>query len=86
MPTVAINGNLAGGATTGLTTTVRVNGQSVVCIGSVVASHGTSPHAAATIVEGNTGRVFMNGKIPSVTGNKASCAHALVGTSNVTIG
>tara|TARA_A100001011_G_scaffold400401_1_gene514680 strand:+ start:965 stop:1225 length:261 start_codon:yes stop_codon:yes gene_type:complete len=86
MPNVAINGNLAGGATTGLTTTVIVNGQRVVCIGSVVASHGSSPHAAATIVEGNTGRVFMNGKIPSVTGNKASCAHALVGTSNVTIG
>lgn len=86
MPTVAINGNLAGGATTGLTTTVRVNGQSVVCIGSVVASHGTSPHAAATITEGNTGRVTMEGKVPSVSGNKASCAHVLAGTSNVTIG
>ena len=86
MPNVAINGNLAGGATIGLTTNVIVNGQSVVCIGSLVASHGSSPHAAATIVEGNTGRVVMNGKIPSVSGNKASCAHVLVGTSNVTIG
>tara|TARA_B100000131_G_C18107915_1_gene608565 strand:- start:2093 stop:2353 length:261 start_codon:yes stop_codon:yes gene_type:complete len=86
MPTVAINGNLAGGATTGLTKRVLINGKSVVCIGSLVASHGTSPHDAATITEGNTGRVTMEGKVPSVSGNKASCVHKLVGTSNVTIG
>ena len=86
MPTVAINGNLAGGATTGLTKRVLINGQSVVCIGSLVASHGTSPHAAATITEGNTGRVTMERKVPSVSGNKASCGHVLAGTSNVTIG
>lgn len=86
MPNVAVTGDLAGGATTGLTSRVLVNGKSVVCIGSLVASHGTSPHAAATIVEGNKRLVTMEGKVPSVSGNKASCAHVLAGTSNVTIG
>tara|TARA_B100001758_G_C18357458_1_gene583587 strand:- start:273 stop:533 length:261 start_codon:yes stop_codon:yes gene_type:complete len=86
MPAVGITGNVAGGAVTGLTTTVRINGTSVICIGSVVASHGSSPHAAATMATGNTGLVTMNGLVPCVTGNTATCGHALAATTTVTIG
>ena len=85
MPSVSTTGDVAGGATTGLTTTVRVNGKTVTCAGSLVASHGTSPHAAATMTSTVT-TVTMDGEIPCVAGNTASCGHAIVSTSTVTIG
>lgn len=85
MPSVSTNGDVAGGATTGLTTTVRVNGKTVTCAGSPVASHGTSPHAAATMTSTVT-TVTMDGKIPCVAGNAATCGHTIVSTSTVLIG
>jgi len=84
MPSVSTNGDVAGGSTTGLTTNVFVNGKTVVCAGSLVASHGISPHAAATMTSTVT-NVTMNGKVPCVAGNTATCGHAIVSASTVVI-
>lgn len=85
MPSVSTNGDVAGGATTGLTTTVTVNSKTVTCAGSLVASHGLSPHAAATMTSSVT-TVTMDGQVPCVGGDAATCGHTIVSAATVTIG
>ena len=85
MPSVSVDGDVAGGAAAGKTTKVTIVGKTVVCAGSVVASHGDSVHAAATMTSSVTG-VTMDGEIPCVSGDAASCAHTISSSSSVTIG
>lgn len=85
MPSVSINGDTAGGAASGLTTKVTIDGQTVVCAGSTVAPHGEAPHAAATMTSSVT-TVTMDGEIPCVSGDAATCAHTISSSSTVTIG
>ena len=85
MASVSVDGDVAGGAAAGKTTKVTISGNTVVCAGSTVASHGSSPHAAATMTSSVT-NVTMDGEIPCVDGDLASCAHAISSSSSVTIG
>lgn len=85
MPSVSIDGDVAGGAAAGKTTNVNIEGKTVVCTDSVVASHGSAPHAAATMISSVT-TVTMNGFVPCVSGDSATCAHTISSSSSVTIG
>jgi len=59
---------------------VFINGRIPVVIGTRVASHGTGPHAASTVVQGNA-RVLVGGRALSRVGDLTSCAHPLTGGS-----
>jgi uncharacterized Zn-binding protein involved in type VI secretion len=85
MPSVSIDEDVAGGAAAGKTTNVTIDGKTVVCVGSVVASHGEALHAAATMTSSVT-NVTMNGFVPCVSGDAATCAHTISSSSSVTIG
>ena len=73
-------------ADTGL---INSNGQSFVkvenafwaIVGDGIASHGSSPHDAATINQGST-FVKINGVAASLAGNTATCGHILTGSAN----
>ena len=84
MPGVARVGvDTAGGVITGPgEPSVLVNSSAVSVIGDSVASHGSSPHNAATMVGGST-TVFAGGVGVVRAGDAASCGHTATGASNV---
>ncbi len=63
-------------------TTVKINGSPVSVIGDAVASHGTGPHVAATLVVGST-TVFAGGIGVVRAGDAASCGDVATGSANV---
>lgn len=79
MPTVAVDGDIAGGAVTATATKCFVGGKAVVRVGDQVADHGKGAHGSASMLEGSP--VFVVEGIPvCVTGDRATCDHAIVGT------
>ena len=84
MANIGTNGDVAGGVFSGLSTTVFVNGKTIILDGSPVASHGLSPHSNATMIA-TKASVVINGINPCGTGDVATCGHVLTGTGTVTI-
>ena len=65
---------------------VKVNGLVISVINDTVASHGSGPHAAATIVSASS-TVFANGKAVVRVGDSASCGDLVsTGSPNVFAG
>ena len=56
--------------------TIKVNGSTVSVLGDAVASHGSGPHAAATIITAS-GSVNAEGKAVVRVGDLASCGHTV---------
>lgn len=79
MPTVAIDQDVAGGAVTATATKCTVNGKAVVLLGDSVEEHGDDEHASATMKEGSL-KFTVEGRPVCVTGDKATCDDAIVGT------
>lgn len=65
--------------------TVFVNGSVISVLGDAVASHGTAPHNAPTMV-GSSSTVFAGGIGVVRAGDAASCGHTATGSSNVFAG
>lgn len=77
--------NAGGGLITGdLEPHVKINGVSWAVFGAAIASHGPSPHDAATISQGST-FVRINGVAPAAFGHLATCGHTVTGTAHVKI-
>jgi uncharacterized Zn-binding protein involved in type VI secretion len=84
MPAVALVGTstAGGGALLGnIDANVRINGRIPAVVGTRVASHGTGPHAASTVTQGNA-KVLVGGKPLSRAGDLTSCAHPISGGSS----
>lgn len=64
---------------------IKVNGSTISVIGDLVASHGNSPHDAASMVGGSS-TVFAGGIGVVRVGDAASCGHTATGSSNVFAG
>lgn len=76
----------AGGIITGPgEPSVTVNGSTISVLGDAVASHGSAPHAAATMV-GSSSTVFAGGIGVVRAGDAASCGHTATGSSDVSAG
>lgn len=75
---VTVTGDVAGGAIVGSATTFTLNGLPVAVVGDPVASHGDSPHAAATLAEGS-GWMTWDGVPVVVEGCAATCGHTATG-------
>lgn len=60
------------------------NGAPLALLGAAVASHGSSPHDAATMVEASS-FVTVNGTAVVLEGKLASCGDAATGSGPVTI-
>ena len=83
MPAVAKVGvsTVGGGLITGPgAPTVKVNGATVSVLGDSVASHGSGPHVAATIITAS-GNVNAEGKGVVRDGDLASCGHTVINGS-----
>lgn len=63
---------------------VRVDGLKVVVVGDPVANHGSSPHAAATMIQGST-LLRIDGVAACRAGNAASCGHTTTGSNWVSV-
>ena len=61
------------------------NGEEVIVNGDAVASHGTTPHNAATMVAGST-RIFVGEKAVCNAGDLATCGDAATGSTDVFAG
>ena len=89
MPKVALVGvsTVGGGPITGPgAPSVKANGSIVSVLGDAVASHGSGPHAAATIITAS-GTVSAEGKAVARVGDLASCGHTITGgATNVNAG
>ncbi len=78
-----LNADSAGGALIGdLAPTVYANGNKVAVLGCAIAGHGTSSHAAPTMVSASSS-VYANGIKLCRQGDSASCGHTASGSSNV---
>lgn len=77
----------AGGIITGppMAATVLVNGAPAAVLGSLVAPHGTGPHAAASMIQGSA-TVFANGLPVCRDGDAASCGDTATGSGDVEAG
>lgn len=77
----------AGGLIIGppLAPTVFVNGAPIVVVGTVVAPHGTGPHAAAVMV-GGSATVYAGGLPVCRDGDAASCGDTATGSNDVFAG
>jgi len=73
---VARNGDTAGGAITATAIKTFVNNLAVARVGDSVASHGTGPHASATLVAGSL-TVLAEGIAICRLGDPASCGHTI---------
>lgn len=85
MPSVGRVGiDSSGGLITGPgVSSVKINGSKISVVGDLVASHGSGPHAAATMLQGSSS-VFAGGKGICRQGDSASCGHTLSpGSPNV---
>jgi hypothetical protein len=86
MPTVAVDGDEAGGKVTATATRcfIEVDGGvlAVVLVGDAVAGHGD--HGSATMGRRDGApeppRFVVEGKAVCVTGDKASCGHTIAGS------
>lgn len=75
----------AGGALTGGSTNVFINGKGAARKDDTVAGHGIGPHASPVMI-GCSSKVFVNGKGVCRAGDAASCGHTASGSSNVFAG
>lgn len=64
---------------------VFINGEGAVVTGMKVKPHGSGTHGSAKMT-GGSGTVFVNGKALIRAGDKATCGHAITGSSNVNAG
>tara|TARA_Y100001937_G_scaffold106580_1_gene148355 strand:- start:574 stop:834 length:261 start_codon:yes stop_codon:yes gene_type:complete len=85
MPGVTRNGDVAGGAISSSQSTVKANSINIIVHGDSVASHGDSPHNAATMIAGSN-NVFIGGIAVVNTGDAATCGHTSNGSSDVNVG
>ena len=85
MPGVTRNGDVAGGAISSSQSTVKANSINIIVHGDSVASHGDSPHNAATMIAGSN-NVFIGGIAVVNTGDAATCGHTSNGSSSVNVG
>ncbi len=86
MPGITRKGtDAAGGALTGGSGNVNVNGAGAVRVGDAVAGHGLAPHAAPTMAAGS-GTVKVNGIAVCRAGDAATCGHTASGSGNVNAG
>jgi uncharacterized Zn-binding protein involved in type VI secretion len=76
MAAVARNTDICGGAIIATATKTFVNGLLVARLGDTVTSHGTGPHAAATLV-GCSLTVLVEGKGVCRFGDAATCGHTV---------
>jgi uncharacterized Zn-binding protein involved in type VI secretion len=84
MSAVALAGTstAGGGALLGnIDAKVRINDRIPAVVGTRVASHGTGPHAASTVAQGNP-KVLVGGNPIARAGDLTSCAHAISGGSS----
>jgi uncharacterized Zn-binding protein involved in type VI secretion len=58
----------------------KINGQSPAVVGTLVASHGAAPHAAAKVAQGSP-TVFIGGRPLAREGDLATCGDAIAGGS-----
>lgn len=87
MPLTARTGvDNAGGGTllAGPTVGVTIDGSRWALVGDPVASHGPSPHDAATLTQGSD-FVTVEGLAPVLAGHLASCGDAATGSGHVTV-
>lgn len=63
---------------------VKINGTSWGVVGALIASHGSSPHDAATISQGSS-FIRINGVAPAAATFLATCGHTLTGSAHVRI-
>lgn len=85
MPGVTRHGDTAGGAISSSQSTVKANSINIIVHGDSVASHGDSPHNAATMIAGSN-NVFIGGIAVVNTGDAATCGHTSNGSSSVNVG
>ena len=85
MPGVTRHGDTAGGAISSSQSTVKANSINIIVHGDSVASHGDSPHNAATMIAGSN-NVFIGGIVVVNTGDAATCGHTSNGSSDVNVG
>ena len=85
MPGVSRDNDTAGGDLIPSQTTVFANGEEIIVHGDGVASHGLTPHAAATMIAGSK-RVFIGGKAVVNAGDAATCGHTSTGSTTVNVG
>ena len=85
MPGICRNNDTAVGDLIPSQTKVFANGEEVIVNGDAVASHGISPHNAATMVAGST-RIFVDEKAVCNAGDLATCGDAATGSTDVFAG
>lgn len=73
---IARNGDTCGGAIIATATKTFVNGILVARLGDAVETHGTGPHAAATMVEASS-TIFAEGIAVCRQGDHASCGDSV---------
>lgn len=78
MPAVGLNGDTVGGApVSGTTLRTLIHGKKPVRFGDVVPSHGTGPHASATMNQASNTLRFEGVRVCRI-GDSATCGHVLV--------